>query len=310
METNLMSYPTFIISLDTELIWGYMRYPKDRVVKLLSNDLSRGRRNNDILLQLFEKHRIPATWATVGHLFLDHCEDDNGVLHRDMPRFKEDWYSSDPGTNIQRNPLYYGKDFLKKILSSKIDHEIGYHTFSHVPLSECSREVARAEIAKSVEIGSEWGISFKSFVFPEHRVGHIDVLREYGFKVYRGSCIGDNSANRGRLGKAAAFFLRKTIPPSTEPILKNGIWEIPASMYFYESIFPNLLQYTLSYRAKMGLRNAIRQRKVFHIYLHPENLLLQPSLANELNDFLAYVAKCRDNGHLKVITMGEVGLYS
>ena len=301
MDKKLTPRPIFIISLDTELIWGYVRYPLDGVVSLLSEDKSKGRRSIDILLKLFEKYNIPATWATVGHLFLDHCDAENGTLHRDMPRFKDDWYSSDPGTNIQQDPLYYGKDFLEKILSSKIAHEIGYHTFSHVPFSECSREVAKAEIAKSVEIGREWGITFKSFVFPEHKVGHLDILGDYGFKIYRGSCVGDRPANQSRLARAQAFALSKIVAPPTEPVLRDGIWEIRASMYFYDPLFP-----TLTLRAKMGLRQAMRQSKVFHVYLHPENLLMQPSLANRLDDFLAFVAKCRDSGNLRVATMGEL----
>lgn len=306
MKDELKFDPTFIISLDTELIWGYVRYPQDPVVRLLSQDESKGRKSVDILLQLFDKYRIPATWATVGHLFLDHCSNDSGMLHGDMPRFKDNWYASDPGTNILKDPLYYGKDFLERILSSNVTHEIGYHTFSHVPLSECNIDVARAEIAKSIEIGKEWGITFKSFVYPEHKVGHLDVLRDFGFKVYRGSCIGDKPYNQNVLAKAPAFALSRIIAPPTYPIFRDGIWEIPASIYFYDPIFPSLLQKTLIFRAKMGLRNAMKQNKIFHIYLHPENILLQPSLANKLNDFLAYVAKCRDSGNLNIKTMGDL----
>jgi peptidoglycan/xylan/chitin deacetylase (PgdA/CDA1 family) len=100
----------------------------------------------DTLLNLFEQHKIPATWAVVGHLFLDHCEKEDGIPHKDMPRSKEDWYSSDPCTDIKRDPLYYGKDIVEKILSNRIEHEISYHSFSHVAFSECSKEVAEAEI--------------------------------------------------------------------------------------------------------------------------------------------------------------------
>ncbi|MCL0072912.1 polysaccharide deacetylase family protein [Dehalococcoidia bacterium] len=305
MDKKLSHCPIFIISLDTELIWGYVRYPRDRVVSLLSQDKSKGRSSIDILLQLFDKYHIPATWATVGHLFLDHCESEGGMFHKDMPRFKENWYSFDPGTDIQQDPLYYGKDILEKIRSSKIAHEIGWHTFSHVPFSECNREVAEAEIAKGIEIGKEWGITLKSFVFPEHKVGHLDILREYGIKVYRGSSITDRPANRGRLSWAPTFAASKIIAPPAEPVLREGIWEIPASLYFYDSQFP----FTLTLRAKMGLRYAIRENKIFHIYLHPENLLMQPSLANKLDNFLAFVAKKRDAGILKVFTMGELASY-
>lgn len=305
MDKKLTASPIFIISLDTELLWGYVRYPQHRVVKLLSDDESKGRRSIDVLLHLFEKYHIPATWATVGHLFLDHCEDDGGMLHKDMPRFKENWYSFDPGTDIQQDPLYYGKDILEKILSSKIAHEIGWHTFSHVPFSECTREVAKAEIAKGIEIGKEWGITLKSFVFPEHKVGHLDILQEYGIKVYRGSRITDRPVNRGRLSWAPTLAASKIIAPPAEPVLREGIWEIPGSLYFYDSQFP----FTLTLRAKIGLRQAIRENKVFHVYLHPVNLLMQPSLANKLGSFLAYVAKKRDEGILKALTMGELASY-
>ena len=300
MKLRKNPYPVFIMSLDTESIWGYVRYPHNKVVNLLSQDESNGRKSIDTLLSLFEKYNIPATWATVGHLFLDHCEAEDGMLHRDMPRFKEGWYSSDPGSNIEQDPLYYGRDFLEKIRSSKINHEIGYHTFSHVPFSECSREVARAEIDKSVEIGKDWGIDFTSFVFPEHKVGHLDILRDYGFEVCRGSCVTDRPANGSHLAWAPTFALSKIVASPAEPILKEGIWEIPASMCFYDPIFP-----TLNLRAKMGLRQTIRQNKIFHLYLHPENLLMKPSLADELNDFLAFAAQCRDCGNLRIATMGE-----
>lgn len=91
-----LTKPTFIISLDTELIWGYTAYPSNEVISLMINDDKKVRGCIDILLNLFQKHNIPATWAVVGHLFLDHCECEDGIPHKEMPRFKEDWYSADP----------------------------------------------------------------------------------------------------------------------------------------------------------------------------------------------------------------------
>jgi len=305
MDNTLIADPIFIISLDTELIWGYVRYPQDRAVKLLSNDKSKGRGSIDVLLQLFDKYNIPATWAMVGHLFLDHCENEEGVPHSNMPRFKENWYSCDPCTDIHQNPLYYGTDIVEKILSSSIEHEIGYHTFSHVPLSECTDEVAKAEVERGVELANELGLTLNSFVFPENKIGHIDILRDYGFKIYRGQNRPEKNINQSRLTWLKTFAVSRIIAPPVEPILRGGIWEIPTSMYFYDSQF----LFTITLRAKWGLYQAIRQRKVFHIYLHPENLLMQPSLANKLDSFLAFVAKRRDRGILKVLTMGGLASY-
>ena len=97
MSKKIFDQPTFIISLDTELLWGYIAQPPTlrRAISLMKNDDKKVRGCIEILLNLFEKHNIPATWAIVGHLFLDHCEKEDGIPHKDMPRFKDDWYSSD-----------------------------------------------------------------------------------------------------------------------------------------------------------------------------------------------------------------------
>lgn len=304
-EKKLIEYPMFIISLDTELLWGYVRYPQHRAVKLLYEDEKNGRGAIDALLQLFEKYNIPATWATVGHLFLDSCECEDGIPHKNMPRFKEDWYSCDPCTNVQEDPLYYGKDFVNRIISSRGKHEIGYHTFSHVPFSECNHEVATAELEEGVKIASKLGIALKSFVFPENKIGHEDILKSHGFEIYRGHNVTTRNAHQSIPIWAVRFAASKIVAPPVEPVWRGGIWELPSSMLFSDPLFPS----TLVLRAKKGIRKAIRHNKIFHVFLHPENLLMRPSLANELDDLLAFVAKKRDRGILKVLTMGKLAYY-
>ena len=293
--------PAFIISLDTELIWGYVAYPSHKDMDLLKRDDKKVRGCIDALLNLFEKHNIPATWAVVGHLFLDHCECEDGTPHKDMPRFKEDWYSSDPCTDIQKDPLYYGKDIVEKILSNRIEHEIGYHSFSHVVFSECSREVAEAEIKEGIRLAKEFGITLKSFVFPENKIGHIDVLKENGFRIYRGENLGRGNINQNILIRVFNFGINKIIAQPAEPKWMDGIWEIPTSVLFCDSQF----KFSVLPRAKIGLYRAIRSKKVFHIYLHPHDLLRYPSLKDDLDRFLEIVAKKRDEGKLEVMTMGE-----
>lgn len=199
--TKELNKPNFIISLDTELFWGYAGYPSSDVVSLMKNDNRKVRGCVDLLLSLFEKHNIPATWAVVGHLFLDHCECEDGIPHRNMPRFRADWYSADPCTDIQRDPLNYGKDIAEKILSNRIEHEIGYHSFSHVVFSEYRREVAEAEIKEGLKLAKkEFGLTLKSFVFPENKIGHVDILKKYGFKIYRGYNLAGKSIGKSLPG--------------------------------------------------------------------------------------------------------------
>ena len=299
--TKELNKSIFTISLDTESIWGYAAYPSHKEIGLLKRDDTKGRGCIDAILNLFEKHNIPATWAIVGHLFLDHCEYEDGIPHKDMPRFKEDWYSFDPCTDIQRDPLYYGKDIVEKILSNRIEHEIGYHSFSHVIFSECSREVAEAEIKMGNKLAKEFGITLKSFVFPENKIGHVDILKKHGFKIYRGENLGRGNINQNILIRVFNFGINKLIAQPAEPKWMDGIWEIPTSVYFCDSQF----KFSVLPRAKIGLYRAIRSKKVFHIYLHPHNLLAYPSLKDDLDKFLAVVAKKRDEGKIEVMTMGE-----
>ncbi|MCK4733980.1 MAG: polysaccharide deacetylase family protein [Methanophagales archaeon] len=299
--TKELNKPTFLISLDTELLWGYAGYPSLKEVSLMKNDDTKVRGCMDTLLDLFEKHNIPATWAIVGHLFLDHCECGDGIPHKDMPRFKEDWYSVDPCTDIQRDPLYYGKDIVEKILINRIEHEIGYHSFSHVVFSECSREVAEAEIKEGIKLAKEFGITLKSFVFPENKIGHVAVLKENGFKIYRGKNLGRHDPNQSLLIRKFNGGIDKIIAQPAEPKWMDGIWEIPTSVLFCDSQF----KFSVLPRAKIGLYRAIRSKKVFHIYLHPHDLLRYSSLKEDLDRFLGIVAKKRDEGKIEVMTMGE-----
>ena len=304
MNDEVSHNPTFIISLDTELLWGVIHTDAD--YSRLTRDTSAGRGVIDILLSLFAKYDIPATWAIVGHLFLDRCQKEEGIPHRNMPWFKEDWYSCDPCTDIHKAPLYYGKDIVEKILSSPVGHEIGYHSFSHVIFSECSREVAQAEIEEGVKLAKEMGIALESFVFPQDKVGHLDVLKENGFVAYRGIRARHIGSDGNLLLRKFGGAVDKLIALPVEPKWKGGIWEIASSMLFQD---PPPFHTTLISRAKKGINLAIKEGKVFHVYLHPHALLYQRFLIEKLDKLLEFVARKRDEGKLHVATMGELASY-
>jgi len=301
MKETATNKSTFIISVDLELAWGFVQYPTHRGVKVLEKDDKKGRGAVDLLLRLFEKYEIPATWAIVGHLFLDHCECEDGVAHRNMPKYKKDWYHCDPCTDIKRDPLYYGRDIIEKILSSRVEHEIGYHSFSHVPFSECSREVAEAEIKEGVKLAKEFGITLKSFVFPENKIGHIDILKENGFEIYRGRNFARSNMSQTFLTHNINRAIDRLIAPPTEPKWMDGIFEIPSSMYFWD--VPSL-QWTLLPRAKRGIEKAIRTGAVFHVFLHDWNLVCDPKLGKYLDRLLKIVSSKREEGELQVLTIG------
>ena len=295
--------PVLVISLDTELLWGFQRYPQHPVFRALKHDPEKGRGVINLLLHLFEKYSIRATWAMVGHLFLDSCRREDGVPHKSMPRFKEDWYSLDPCSDLERAPLFYGRDIVEKILESPVKHEIGYHSFSHVLFSECSREVAEAELSEGVKLAQRYGITLESFVFPQDKIGHLDCLRKYGFRIYRGRCLSNRNHGRDFLSGSAEWLVNKIVPPLCTPAgLVEGLWELPASMQFFHRYLP----FTILPRVKAGVERAIRKKGIFHFFLHPGYLLLNSSWGKDLEKLLHYASLKRDADEIDIITMGEL----
>ncbi|MDY6833341.1 MAG: hypothetical protein SVY53_00885 [Chloroflexota bacterium] len=280
---------TFIMSLDTELAWGFLLHPKSRALTSLQNDPSYGRDMVTFLLRLLEKYYIPATWAIVGHLFLKPGEG-RPLISKDMASFKENWLDWEFYNNyIAHSPLYCGGDIIERILSCRVSQEIGLHSFFHLPLPQCSKQVVTDELEIGVKLAREKGIAPRSFVFPGNDIKHIDILESAGFQSYRGKNL-------------PRWNLLNTINSSNPPKKKHGLWEVPSSICFVDPLLPS----SLLPRARILLSNAIRKMEVFHVFLHPHNLLTQPSLAKYLDQFLGTVARKRDEGKLQVMTMQQL----
>jgi peptidoglycan/xylan/chitin deacetylase (PgdA/CDA1 family) len=72
----------FILSLDVELAWGTFDHGGDRRIR---DQLLGEREAIRRLLDLLARHELPATFALVGHLFLDSCRRENGTTHPEGP---------------------------------------------------------------------------------------------------------------------------------------------------------------------------------------------------------------------------------
>lgn len=81
----------------------------------------------------------------------------------------------------------------------------------------------------------------------------------------------------------------------------DGIQMIPSSTYFCDP----KIRFSVLPRAKLGLYRAMRSKKIFHVFLHPHNLLVYSSLKDDMDKFLGIVAKKRDEEKIEVMTMGE-----
>jgi len=280
-----------IISADFELAWAwrYIKNCKDPLHKAL--EMARKERKNvPEIIKLCDKYNIPITWLIVGHLFLENCSKINGMAHPDIPRplqFEnawwdysgEDWFEYDPCTNFRSDPLWYCPDLIEMILKSKVKHEIGCHTFSHIDCRDiiCPPEHFEAEIAACRKEAARYGCDkMESFVHPGHTIGNLDTLAKLGFTNYR-----SDSANI--LG----------YPKKTD----NGLWEFTTTLeleYKTNWSVPSQIKRYIS-----TLKRAIRNHSVAYFWFHPSAEMIL------VNNIMPYVLDWLDRNRDEVWIAGQ-----
>ncbi|MHC1688641.1 MAG: hypothetical protein AB9879_13150 [Methanothrix sp.] len=304
MPRTISAKPIFTISIDFELAWGFILHQDNYILNVLKSDPDCGWSAVISLLKLLEKYNIKATWGTVGHLLLD----DDELLPRDLPQFRENWIDWSFYNNLASNHLYYARDLCKKVLASSINHEIGLHSFMHIPFDRCSPIVAEAEIRLGLDIMKRYSIIPKSFIFPENLISQVGLLKDHGFSIYRGdnNYVFDNiyDSLRGRI----VNNFDKLIGYPVLPQQRGGIWEIKPSTFAAIKIPYLNKPMSLLYRGKIGVNRAIESKKIYHIWLHPWNLLLYDWLEEDLDIFFKFIASKRTENQLEIRTMSELVL--
>ncbi|HEY6331672.1 MAG TPA: hypothetical protein VI756_20265 [Blastocatellia bacterium] len=312
---------TFAISLDFELIWGTLDLfgtsgfgkdcmaERDQVI--------------DRLLELFVDFEVPATWCTIGHLFLDRCQPQDGVKHPEIVRpshkwYPHDWFAHDPCGTEDSQPLFYGRSLISKIRSCPVPQEIGSHSFSHIIFGDegCSRQAAESDLAACVQAAGEVGLRLRSFVFPRNEPGHIDLLADHGFICYRGPEPNDWISPKwpsmvGRLARLAEVILAST-PPVVAPVREDRIINIPGSMIYFPShgLRRHIPMSLRVKRAVKGLNEAAAQKRIFHLWFHPTNMAGNQSTMGAMFDglrrILQHAAALRDRGVIDFLSMVQI----
>jgi glycosyltransferase involved in cell wall biosynthesis/peptidoglycan/xylan/chitin deacetylase (PgdA/CDA1 family) len=305
----------FLLSLDTELAWGSVPGGTYRERAPL---FERTRPVVRRLLDLMESYEIRATWAVVGHLFLEACAPVGGRKHPEVVRpdydwFEGDWFAADPCTSWREAPAWYAPDLVDMVLASGEGMEIGCHTFSHVLAGDpsCGREAFESELDACLEVAGRRGLELRSFVYPRNEIGHLASLRDRGFRCYRGSARPDRTRAPGALGKVARGVQWTTpLPPLTaRPERTKGLWNLPATTFYLHRDGParRIPVGMRVWRARKGIEEAIAEKSLFHLYFHPFNLATDPDgLLGGLEEIFREVADRRARGEIRNPTMGSL----
>jgi len=304
--------PTLIFSLDAELAWGYhdlnMNKRYERRIECARSSWLK-------ILDLFDKYQIPATWAIVGHLFLNKCDG----KHEDHPA-GDDWFQNDLGGTINENPNWFGTDLIKQILNKKIDHEIACHSFSHVEFDSVEREIAESELQHSIEAAKKMNITFESFIYPRNKVAHRDLLKKYGFTSYRGvKPLSENNneySEKGMVRKVSIFldyFTPLRINHSTvNPIIDEfGLVNIPASFIIYNFLeksrwnVEKLFYDPVFLKVKKEINFLTKNNGILHLWFHPNDLTRERDF-DRLDRILRFINEKKRNDLLETKTMKAI----
>ncbi|MBI4534718.1 MAG: polysaccharide deacetylase family protein [Ignavibacteriae bacterium] len=279
-------------SIDFELAWAwqYARNQSKDCEKIALHEREQVPR----LLAKFDEYGIGATWATVGHLFLEKCERGwDGLAHSDMRRLQHfeneywkfssgDWFQHDPCSSVDRDPAWYAPDLIEQILASKAGHEIGCHSFSHSAFGvPCSSDVAASEIDACLEAMKPFGLRPTTWVFPGNIEGNFDTLATRGFKGVR--------AFPHSWAEVSLPLKRNDdmwgIHASTPIDLDGGGWNLEERLA----------------RLKKYVDRASATNLSTHIWFHPS--LPRRQIDSLLFPLLRYCAELREKGAIDILTL-------
>jgi hypothetical protein len=207
---------------------------------------------------------------------------------------------------------------IKRILDHPAQ-EIGTHTFSHFYCLEEGGEVEafRADLEAARSAAARLGIKLASIVFPRNQVdpAHLSVCREFGLRAFRGNerVWFHRARSRSeqtllvRASRLADSHLPIGGPHDHEPMLVDGMVDIPASRFLRPARKRDALERLRLLLITSAMETAVRHHKLFHLWWHPHNFGadLQANLAF-LRAILDHFCTLQERYDMRSMTLGWV----
>lgn len=304
----------FVISIDLEMSWGSVHHGRP-------HDDSPYRAEREIVadvLSLMERHRISATWAIVGHLFLAECSSRDGHPHPEVtppqyPWLQMAWYDLDPTSDVDKAPTWYGPDLVAAVRNCSQPQEVGSHSFGHLIAGDpaCSAVAFRTDTAAAKAVALAEGIDLRSYVYPRNSIGHLDELAAAGFHAYRGNTPERFPGVTGWRRKAtAALDTLYPLPSATVHAVRRGdLVDVPQT-YLFDPASTTADRFGTKLWSRLvrrRLRHAVRTGSLFHLWFHTHNFSPRRKRARVAMDELFREAREHiDAGRLENLTMGEL----
>ncbi len=307
----------FCLSLDTELAWGVRNEPYFTDYR---RRFVHARDVIDRLCTLFDRYRVPATWAVVGHLMLSSAETRPPMSTLQLPRPENvdpgGWFRDTPCGGVTEAPDWFGADLIERILMCRTKQELASHSFTHLAFDERRTPVEAIvnELRAARAAAHNFGIVPKSFIFPYNIEGYHYVLKNAGYLCYRGSprqWYDRYPAQAKRMGRWLDQLLAVPPPAASCERHPSGLINVPATMFLMpfdgsRGLIPSRSRLA---KARAGIRDACEHGGLMHLWAHPHNFYLHPErMLGVLETILQLVVEERDAKRIEALGMADVAL--
>lgn len=310
-----------VISLDFELHWGVRDHRPLHAAE--RKRLLAARAVVPKILDAFREHSVRATWASVGLLFARSRDEAEACRPRRVPQYQRrefDPYAETLGRDEEDDPYHFAPSLIR-LIAEQPGQEVGSHSFSHYYSLEAgqSEEEFKADVESGRRIAENSGYLLRSYVFPRNQVRsvYLPLLAEAGFCAYRGV--------EPAASKAPVPFYEQRRPWRRALRMLDAYWDVngPQTVTWprggepvrvgasrYLRPFHPALRALESARLKRianAMREAAREKRIFHLWWHPEDFADQPQRNVEFLDRVLHTfSECRREYGMLSLSMGDV----
>ncbi|WP_281541902.1 polysaccharide deacetylase family protein [Maribacter aestuarii] len=283
-----MNNGSFVISLDFELMWGVR---DNRTIDSYGANVEGVRIALPMMLELFRKYNIKATFATVGFLFAKTKKELLAYVPVNKPAYANNNLSPYNGyfellKNSESEDNYHYGFSLINMLKQYPEQEIASHTFSHYYCLEPGQTAKAFEedLKSAIAIARKNQVNLKSLVFPRNQFNkdYLKICSNLGITSFRGN---ENAKYYKAVPGAGDTMVKKIIRivdmylnlsghnlSDLGTISKTFPYNIPSSRFLrpYNSKL-RLFEILRLIRIKRSMTYAAKNSKVYHLWWHPHN---------------------------------------
>lgn len=252
----------------------------------------------DELIDLFSRHEISVTWATVGAMITDPGK----WQFEHLPLAAKEYLST--FTDYAAKESVDGRSLIEKVEKASNNHTIACHSYSHVRFNY--PEYTEAAVKNDLELAcaalGSYGMYSNSLVLPQNIEANMGALKRSGISLCRTSPL-DRKKNR---------YLRKfanTVGrfPGSDNWDQDGVLYNSGTLFFNTPAGRWRDDYLL-WLLKRATRDAISQSHDLHFWAHPFNFTLNPSLFEVAERYFRWLETLRTQGAITSMCWSDTAL--